>query len=591
MCIFLFLLPRSTDLDSWSAESISLRVVPDAVEPPEIAAATGHRLLRYLPGCCGYHAAKLSPIVQDMFDGEMRFLDRLYDKTAGYLYNFYYPLAAGPHETRSSVWFAVGLLQRNSGDDRTNAVKIINNVIAGQEKNVSAQWYGDYTVYPEQPTVGSRSYDPVIYNSWDPNWRGFIGTALIVIYEEFGHLIGRDVQELIVESLYNNSIGDSYRVGGVDGDNLYPSYSNPSLMRAVVTGWSGRMCNDSNMTAAGEAYAQEIIDLFNLNNTLSEFNVPTYYGVSLTALTLWAKYLPSSSVMAQNGPRMVADIWTAFGDFYNAQLQNLAGPWDRSYGYDMNKYVAIMSLHIWSLVGRQHVFGLGSVDTSEDPWLLTHADDGEFVPLIAVLSDFHRSLVPASVIQSLTVFPGEHTVHRQAYTPPFDLDVRNISTWLSADLTIGADSYNQTVVGGASQDSNSFSPAIVHWHRNATAQQAASVGYFSLHPSQSSMQARVGPGALNLTYPAGNASSSFTFVVASNPLGTKRDVTGLADIDGVSVSILSGSTVNPVPEVAFCGLVGGTCSLIHNFEFWNLTFIMPANSTELPQLNLHFDLV
>lgn len=283
--------------------------------------------------------------------------------------------------------------------------------------------------------------------------------------------------------------------------------------------------------------------------------------------------MPSSSVMGQNGARMVSDIWTAFGDFYNARLQNLAGPWDRSYGYDMNRYVAIMSLHIWSLVGRQHVFGLGgsvassssSSSSSEmDPWLLTHADDGEFVPLVAVLSDFHRTLVPADVIHRLTTFPaGEHSVHRQAYTPPFDLDVRNISAWLSADLTIGADSYNQSVVGGASKDSNSFSPAVVHWHRNATAQQSASVGYLSLHPSQSSMQASVGPYALNLTYPAGNASSSFTFVVASNPLGSsKRDVAGLADIDGVTVSLLAGSTVNPVPEVAFCGLVGGTCSLI-----------------------------
>ena len=108
----------------------------------------------------------------------------------------------------------------------------------------------------------------------------------MVIYEEFGHLIGKNVQQTIAESLYNNSVGDSYRVGGVDDDNLYPAYSNPSLMRAVVSGWAGRKFNDKNMTAAGEMYAQEIIDLFNINDTLSEFNVPTYYGISLSALTV-----------------------------------------------------------------------------------------------------------------------------------------------------------------------------------------------------------------------------------------------------------------------------------------------------------------
>lgn len=108
----------------------------------------------------------------------------------------------------------------------------------------------------------------------------------MIIYEEFGDLIGEDVKASIVESLRINAIGDSYRVGGVDGDNLYPAYSNPSLMRAAVSGWTGRKICDSNMTAAGEMYAQEVIDLFNINDTLSEFNVPTYYGIDLMALTV-----------------------------------------------------------------------------------------------------------------------------------------------------------------------------------------------------------------------------------------------------------------------------------------------------------------
>lgn len=115
-----------------------------------------------LVGAFGAFAGTLSPIVQDMFDAEMDFLDNLYDETAGYLWYFYYPLAAGPHETRSSVWYSVGLLQRNADGDVDKAVKIINGVIAGQFKNASEQWYGDYTVYPEQPTVGSPSYAPVV---------------------------------------------------------------------------------------------------------------------------------------------------------------------------------------------------------------------------------------------------------------------------------------------------------------------------------------------------------------------------------------------------------------------------------------------
>ena len=107
-------------------------------------------------------SVKLSNNAQQMFDEAMHFQDEIYDSDAGYLSYFYFPLAAGPHETRSSVWHATGLLQRNHESDVGEAVKIIKNVIGDQEKNVSVQWYGDYTVYPEQPTVGTPAYPPVV---------------------------------------------------------------------------------------------------------------------------------------------------------------------------------------------------------------------------------------------------------------------------------------------------------------------------------------------------------------------------------------------------------------------------------------------
>lgn len=200
--------------------------------------------------------------------------------------------------------------------------------------------------------MGTTQYQPSIYNSWDPNWRGFVGTSFVVMLEEFPHLIPEDLQELMVESLFNTAIGDSYRVGGVDDDNLYPAYSNPSIMRAFVSGWVGRRVNDANMTTAGEAYAKEVIDLFLRDNTLSEFNSGTYAGVSLYALTLWAKYLPEESLMGRYGPDMIRETWTSLGELYNANLRNVAGPWDRSYGYDMNRYLSILALQIWTLVGK-----------------------------------------------------------------------------------------------------------------------------------------------------------------------------------------------------------------------------------------------
>lgn len=123
-------------------------------------------------------------------------------------------------------------------------------------------------------------------------------------------------------------------------------------MRALVSGWTGRTLKDENMTQAGEMYANEIIQLFDRAETLSEFNSATYTGVSLIALTMWAKYAPESSIMKDKGKEMLQDTWKDIGKLYHADLKNLAGPWDRSYGFDMQKYFGIMSAHIWSLVGK-----------------------------------------------------------------------------------------------------------------------------------------------------------------------------------------------------------------------------------------------
>lgn len=301
------------------------------------------------------------------------------------------------------------------------------------------------------------------------------------------------------------------------------------------------------MTRSGETYAQEVLDLFNLNNTLSEFNSPTYAGVSIYALTLWAKYMPQDSVMGREGPRMIRQVWEYTASVYNPAMRNVAGPWDRSYGYDMNKYVAIIGIQLWSLLGKDQAYGENS-----QVWSLTHADDFEYAPLIAVLSPYHDSLIPESTIKLLKS-TCDRTVKRSAFAPPHDLVPRNVTTWMSRNLTIGAESFKQDVLGGVRQDNTQWNPAVVQWLRSDD-----SVGYMTVRATEFAMQAEVEAGSLSLTYPQGNSSSSFTFLISSNPLGQKRDITDVSDISGLNVEV--GGTIQKKPLVGFCGLVGGTCT-------------------------------
>lgn len=405
-----------------------------------------------------------------MLHDSMEWMDKFYDPEIGQLFDLQ-SRSAMNHETLPSVWYAVGLLARNGDGDAAKAERIIQYTIADQFDDPKDFWYGDYTKEPEEPTVGSERYPARSYRSYDLNWRGFIGLSFITMYEEFGDLLSDETKNLIVESMYKNSVGDSYREGGVNGDNLYPIYSNPSIMRAIGTGWAGRQNGDDNMTQAGEDYAKRIIDLYDMYDTLAEFNSPTYVGISLFGLTLWCRYAPEDSIMAQRGPDLVRGIWNTTAQLWHPEMRNLAGPWDRSYSFDMTTSLGIASLFLAPIVGREES-GL-----RQYPETMSHARDWAWAPLIAVHSAYHNDLLSEDLKESLKSFDGERTWQGKAYSPPHDVDVRNMTSWLSKDLMIGAVSYHSRTAGGPSANSDQFHPAVAQWKRKES-----KIGWLSVRP-------------------------------------------------------------------------------------------------------------
>lgn len=212
------------------------------------------------------------------------------------------------------------------------------------------------------------------------------------------------------------------------------------------------------MTRAGEAYGQDIIDLFNYFETLSEFNSPTYTGVSLFGLVLWDKYLPAdNSTMAKNAPRMIKKTWETVGQVWHPRLRNIAGPWDRVYGYDMNHYLSVMALWLWPKIGKEES-GLAA-----RPEAMSHSADYAFAPVLAILDKAHSKLVPDEVVDKLSIFQGEHMYHASAWSPPYDLVWRNYSTWMDEKIAVGGMSFNQVQQGGAGGNLEAFMPVIVQW--------------------------------------------------------------------------------------------------------------------------------
>lgn len=212
-----------------------------------------------------------------------------------------------------------------------------------------------------------------------------------------------------------------------------------------------------------------------------------------------------------------------------------------------------------------------------------HKNDFAISPLIAILAPFHNTLLSNATLSALTTFPGPHTVKTSAFSPPFDTYPRNITAWISDKLTIGAESFSENVIGGPAKNPNSFNPAVVQWGRKD-----GSVGWLSLYAQVYALNAETGDGYLELSYPQGNSSSGFSFLVGTNSWDGKRDVASWADVEGVNVNVTG--TVAQNYTVTFNGAVGGAGSPINEFEFWNFTYVMPQGSVETPRVRLEFEL-
>ncbi|GMM35185.1 hypothetical protein DASC09_025100 [Saccharomycopsis crataegensis] len=516
----------------------------------------------------------MSKNAQDLFDTSMSWQDGFWDENIGYLVSADNTLP-GRYDSRQSAWYAVGLVARNGNGDVARAERIIANLYKGQYKDPSKQWYGDIQQCPDEPTPQEGVYEPNTYNSWDPNWRDFVGAAFVIMIEDYEYRLSKETVAIIKEMMYLLAIGDQYRVGGVDDDNLYAAYSNPWMMRCILQSYAGSYLNNTNMTQSGEKWGKEIYDLFKEYDTFSEFNSPTYTGVDMFALGVWIRYAPAGSSLPSYAEEMFGSLMNLTKSLYNANLKNFAGPFDRSYGFDMNQYFAITASTVWGLVGRDYAPMPGPISG------MFHISDFGFSHLIALGMPQIVPLISEDVLQSFITYPGEHSFTRQAYSPPFDTYPRNISVWSSDYIHVGGETIMESKIGGPATSSSAYNPAVIQWYVRE-----GRMGYITLHPTQPWIHAVAGEGFLDITYPnitsASDGAAPFTFLVSAFDVYPNDNLTTIADLPGLKMEV-SGN-VNLTSEIFYFDID----SNINDFWSFNSTWSMPENFTGVP--HIRFDI-
>jgi hypothetical protein len=380
---------------------------------------------------------------QQLLAASVAWMDDYWDEAMGLLWSPgdvadpQHPQPDDSHMVRESIWYALGLFVRNNPGDFERAICALEAILTYQFGEPDQVYHGTFYREPEEPHPPEP---PIEWKDYDPNWREFIITAIAIILFEYEHLLPRALVDKVDRAI-------RMAVEGALKRGLKATYTNIALMNAFMLGFAGNRLNEPDWVNSGDAMAQDIYRLFKRHGTFEEYNSPTYYGPDLYALAEWRVY-GSTPLLRRLGAEMEALLWTDVARFYHAGLRNLSGPFDRSYGMDMRRYVALFGEWVWLSTGK---------DRAPFPSLnrpFAHSADFCFGPCIAILG----ATVPGDAQTHLLSFQGERQIERVISDSPH----RVATAWLAPDLMIGAQETSSTKPG-----SPQFHPGAVYWRVGA----------------------------------------------------------------------------------------------------------------------------
>ncbi len=197
---------------------------------------------------------------------------------------------------------ACGMLQRNQGADRANALKLLQRM--------------DATMTPGgSETLGE-----------------FGGTGLIAARAFFGNLFDEATATAVDHALFFIA-GGQYNPGRDTGRN--PDWTNYALMNALLLHYCGSIFNNSTWSSAGAERMANIQAAVLRDNCDPEHNSTTYEGVAMTVLAVAAKVGRDADFRAM-AVTMKDVLWKDIALHYNASMRNLSGPYYRAYGGRMD---------------------------------------------------------------------------------------------------------------------------------------------------------------------------------------------------------------------------------------------------------------
>jgi hypothetical protein len=419
-------------------------------------------------------------------------------------------------------------------------------------------------------------YPQQIYATYDPNWRAFIGSALVQVVAEFEHLLDPQLVKDVEASLARAVVGEMRR-NGTAPDNLILGYTNPQLMGTFMIGWLGERLSNQTFIDEANTRGEQIYDLFSSNgsNTFTEYNCPTYYGIDVFGLAAAIKYGPKNSSLTKHAPSMLTELFKDIAEHYNPYLGNMAGPYDRAYSRDMPTHSAILGQFWWGIYGYEK---------APLPW--KGNDDFRYDlaqgPSLALLMSTVKTHIDSEVEKKLlTPLTGERLLRKTIRDDLKTDTIRHADSWLSNEVMIGGQTLAESVNRG-----KQFTPAIVHWASDPTHKPFPYGGWFSLYPTASTINTTVKARSLVVSYPNATQEGTnvFTYMISGIPPPWNlagNVVDGFSNLPCLSVNV-SALGLEQQPTNYWN-------NVISNHYYYNVTYVVPANYTGVPTMGFELE--
>ncbi|MCL5281819.1 MAG: hypothetical protein M1376_18130 [Planctomycetes bacterium] len=219
------------------------------------------------------------------------------------------------HSTRSSLDYAVALLDSGDPERLKRAELVLRRVIALQDQEPNSRTYGIWSWFLEEPL------DKMSPPDW--NWADFCGTQLLQVAIDHMDRLAEDLRPKVRDSILHAARSIVRR-------NVGPGYTNIALMGTYVTLVAGERFNVPDLADYGRQRLQRFYDYTREKGSFTEYNSPTYTLVAIDEISRMIQH-----VRDESSQRLLKELntfaWRHVARHFHPPTKQWAGPHSRCY--------------------------------------------------------------------------------------------------------------------------------------------------------------------------------------------------------------------------------------------------------------------